>query len=162
MDCAPGELFVVRNVANLVPPYEPDAGHHGISAALEYAVRSLEVQHVIVLGHSRCGGIAYLMKNDGVGKSEFVGQWVDMVAAAKQEVQKSLSGKSDEARQRACEQAAILMSLDNLLTFPWLRERAEQGKLFLHGWYFDLESGELLSYAPESGAFRPLVKRAKG
>jgi carbonic anhydrase len=85
-----------------------------------------------------------------------------MVAAAKQEVQKSLSGKSDEARQRACEQAAILMSLDNLLTFPWLRERAEQGKLFLHGWYFDLESGELLSYAPESGAFRPLVKRAKG
>jgi carbonic anhydrase len=160
-DSAPGELFVVRNVGNLVPPYEPDAGHHGISAALEYAVCGLQVQHVIVLGHSQCGGIAYLMKNEGAGQSEFIGHWVGMVAAAKQEVEDRLSGKPAEVRQRACEQAAILLSLDNLLTFPWLRERAEKGQLFLHGWYFDLVKGELLSYSPDTGAFQPLVRRAK-
>ncbi len=160
-DSAPGDLFVVRNVGNLVPPYEPDAGHHGISAALEYAVCGLQVQHVIILGHSQCGGIAYLMKNDGAGQSEFIGHWVGMVSAAKQEVDDRLSGKPAEVRQRACEQAAILLSLDNLLTFPWLRERAEKGELFLHGWYFDLVSGELLSYSPDAGAFRPLVRRAK-
>lgn len=160
-DSAPGDLFVVRNVGNLVPPYEPDAGHHGISAALEYAVCGLQVQHVIVLGHSQCGGIAYLMKNDGVGQSEFIGHWVGMVSAAKQEVEDRLPGKSEEVRQRACEQAAILLSLDNLLTFPWLRERAEKGQLFLHGWYFDLVSGELRSYSPEAGDFKPLVRPAK-
>lgn len=156
-DSAPGELFVVRNVANLVPPYEPDMAHHGISSALEYAVCDLQVQHVIVLGHSQCGGIGYLMNHEGVGDREFIGHWVGMMAAAKTEVLQRLPGKSAEVQQRACEQAAILLSLDNLLTFPWLRRRAEQGTLSLHGWYFDLGCGELLSYDPHSGVFKSLV-----
>lgn len=156
-DSAPGELFVVRNVANLVPPYEPDMAHHGISSALEYAVCDLQVQHVVVLGHSQCGGIGYLMNNDGPGGREFIGRWVRMVSAAKKEVLQRLPGKSAEVQQRACEQAAILLSLDNLLTFPWLRQRVEQGTLFLHGWYFDLGRGELLSYDPHLGNFKSLV-----
>lgn len=158
MDCAPGELFVVRNVANLVPPYEPDAGYHGVSAALEYAVCFLRVTHIIVLGHSQCGGIDGLLKDPVDGPGEFIGRWVGIAAPARAEVQQRLAGKPLEVRQRACEQAALLLSLDNLLTFPWLRKRAEQGELFLHGWYFDLVRGELLSYDAESGSFRPLVR----
>jgi carbonic anhydrase len=161
MDCAPGELFVVRNVANLVPPYEPDAGYHGVSAALEYAVRFLKVSHIIVLGHSQCGGIESLLKDPVDGPGEFIGRWVSIAAPAREEVQQRLAGKPAELRQQACEQAALLLSLDNLLTFPWVRQRAEQGDLLLHGWYFDLVRGELLSYDAESGAFRPLVRRPK-
>ncbi|MEZ4600381.1 MAG: carbonic anhydrase [Syntrophotaleaceae bacterium] len=161
MDSAPGDLFVVRNVANLVPPYEPDAGYHGVSAALEYAVRNLRVTHIIVLGHSQCGGIDSLMKGPKDGPGEFIGSWVGIAAPARDEVLERLSGKSAEQRQRACEQAAILLSLDNLLTFPWVQQRAEQGDLFLHGWYFDMARGELLSYDAGSGAFRSLVQRPK-
>lgn len=159
LDCAPGDLFVVRNVANLVPPYEPDAGYHGVSAALEYAVRSLRVPHIIVLGHSQCGGIAGLMEGAGDGPGEFLGRWVNIAAAARDEVMQRLASKSPEVRARACEQASILLSLDNLLTFPWVRQRAEQGELLLHGWYFDMARGELSSYEADSGEFRPLVRR---
>lgn len=157
LDCAPGDLFVVRNVANLVPPYEPDAGYHGVSAALEYAVCSLKVPHIIVLGHSQCGGIESLMQASGDGAGEFLGRWVNIAAPARDEVLESLASKPPEVRHRACEQAAILLSLDNLLTFPWVRQRAEQGDLLLHGWYFDLLRGELSSYEAESGEFQPLV-----
>ncbi|MEZ4485430.1 MAG: carbonic anhydrase [Syntrophotaleaceae bacterium] len=159
MDCAPGELFVVRNVANLVPPYAPDAGYHGVSAALEYAVCSLKVSHIIVLGHSQCGGIEGLMKGADKVPGEFIGPWVGIADPARAEVLQRLADKPVEVRQRACEQAALLLSLDNLLTFPWVRERAEQGDLLLHGWYFDLVRGELLSYAADSGSFQPLVLR---
>lgn len=159
LDCAPGELFVVRNVANLVPPYEPDAGYHGVSAALEYAVRFLKVSHVIVLGHSQCGGIDGLLKGAADVSGEFVARWVGIAEPARREVLQRLAGKSPEVRRRACEQAALLLSLDNLLTFPWVRERAELGELLLHGWYFDLERGELLSYDAQNGLFRPLVRR---
>lgn len=158
MDCAPGDLFVVRNVANLVPPYEPDAGYHGVSAALEYAVCSLKVAHIIVMGHSQCGGINGLMQGVGDGPGEFLGRWVNIAAPARAEVLQGLAGKSAEIQQRACEQAAILLSLDNLLTFPWLRQRVEQGELWLHGWYFDLLKGELLSYEAEKAAFQSLVR----
>ncbi len=158
MDCAPGDLFVVRNVANLVPPYEPDAGYHGVSAALEYAVCTLKVTHIIVMGHSQCGGINGLMQGVGDGQGEFLGRWVNIAAPARTEVLHGLPGKSAEIQQRACEQAAILLSLDNLLTFPWLRQRVDQGDLLLHGWYFDLVKGELLSYEAEKAAFQSLVR----
>lgn len=163
MDCAPGELFVVRNVANLVPPYEPDKGHHGVSAALEYAVTSLEVKHVIVLGHGNCGGIKALMgaaqQQENAKKSEFIGKWVDIAASARDKVLTELPHKSPEMQRRACEQAAVLVSLDNLLTFPWLRERVENQQLMLHGWYFDLERGELFSFIPQTSSFEILVSR---
>lgn len=157
-DCRPGDLFVIRNVANLVPPYEPDTHYHGVSSALEYAVRFLEVEHIIILGHSHCGGIDALMRSsEQTPIGEFIDRWVDIARPAKNAVLKDLSKKTTELQCRACEQAAMLISLENLLTFPWITDRVEQGKLAIHGWYFDLEAGEMLSYNPEKGLFEKLV-----
>jgi carbonic anhydrase len=143
----PGDLFVVRNVANLVPPCEVDVGHHGISAALEFGVCSLGVEHIIVLGHSQCGGIRALMEDSyGSGEGGFISRWMDIAAPAREKIRKELPEKSIEVQSRACEQAAILLSLENLLTFPWIAQRVKKGTLFLHGWYFDLSQGELLGY----------------
>jgi carbonic anhydrase len=157
MDCSPGDLFVVRNVANLVPPHESDSSHHGVSAALEYAVRVLLVEHVIVMGHSGCGGIHALMRQDFAQAGDYLPRWIAIGRRAREQVLAELPDKAPHLQERACEQAAILVSLENLLTFPWVRERVEAGNLLLHGWYFDLERGELLSYLPQSGQFEPLV-----
>lgn len=157
-DCLPGELFIVRNVANLVPPCRPDEGHHGVSAALEYAVCHLNVEHIIVLGHSQCGGIKGLM--DGIcecSKQSFIGSWVGIAQAAKEKVLKELSHKPVEVQNQACEKAAILLSLENLLSFPWIKERVESGSLELHGWYFDLQAGTLSGLSQETGNFIPLA-----
>ncbi len=154
----PGDLFVIRNVANLVPPYEPDAGYHGVSAALEYAVCQLQVEHIIILGHSQCGGIAGLMNSDcDCQVGEFIGKWVRLAEPAKKKVREELLDKSDLLQTRACEQAAIMLSLENLLTFPWLLQRVEDHSLFLHGWYFDIQRGELLRYSPDAEAYVPLA-----
>lgn len=154
----PGDLFVIRNVANLVPPYEPDAGYHGVSAALEYAVCRLQVEHIIVLGHSQCGGIAGLMNSDcDCQVGEFIGKWVSLAEPAKLRVQEELAGKSEQLQTRACELAAIMLSLDNLLSFPWLQQRVEAQSLALHGWYFDIQRGELLRYSPEAEGYVTLV-----
>ena len=155
----PGDMFVVRNVANLVPPYENAPGRHGVSAALEYAVKVLQVEHVIVLGHSCCGGINALMTPEREGLGEFIAPWVKIAEAALNEVSAKLPDKDHDVRQRACEQASVLVSLENLLTFPWLWERVMTGHVYLHGWYFDMQKGELLSYLPETGTFEPLVAR---
>ncbi|MHB8121168.1 MAG: carbonic anhydrase [Desulfuromonadaceae bacterium] len=155
--CAPGELFVVRNVANLVPPCEYDNQHHGVSAALEYAVCHLEVERIIILGHSGCGGIGALMHGISNGRpAEFIGPWVNIAERARQQVLLELPDKDPATQSRACEQAAILVSLENLLTFPWISERVESGSLLLHGWYFDIGIGQLYSYAPETAGFEPL------
>jgi len=154
----PGDLFVVRNVANLVPPYGHGAGAPGIRAAIEFAVRCLEVEHIIVLGHSQCGGIQALMAPEGPGEGlEFVPAWMEIAATAREQVLRQLPHKSAPLQARACEQAAILVSLDNLLTFPWISDRVESGKVALHGWYFDLGSGELLDYSPADRTFRALT-----
>ncbi len=157
MRAAPGDIFVVRNVANIVPPYEPDGLHHGVSAAIEFAVRDLCVEHVIVMGHGHCGGIHALMNAARDDVSEFIGHWMDIVRPAYARVSEAMPNAEPGVRQRACEQAAVLVSLENLLTFPWLRDAVEAGRCHLHGWYFDIERGELLSYLPETGAFEPLV-----
>ena len=156
--CAPGELFVVRNVANLVPPCEHDIHHHGVSAALEYAVCALEVEHIIVLGHSGCGGISALMEGvrDGLS-TEYIGPWVRIAERAREQVLKDLAGKEPAVQIRACEQAAILVSLENLLSFSWISDRVESGALLLHGWYFDISVGQLHSYTPDRGSFEPFA-----
>lgn len=154
LDCAPGDLFVIRNVANLVPPSENHGGHHGTSAALEFGVRNLGVEHVIVLGHAQCGGIRALMQNANVDNQEsFIGDWMHLVASAREDVLREMPHASLDDSARACEQRAILVSLRNLMTFAWVRERVEQGRLTLHGWYFDIEQGQLLQHNPASGIF---------
>lgn len=160
MDCEPGDLFVVRNVANLVPPYETGGGLHGVSAALEFGVCVLGVQHLIVLGHTGCGGIRALMQGipqelERVG--EFVTSWVNISARARERVLQALPGATVQEQSRACEQASIQVSLENLQTFPWIRERLQQGKLILYGWYFDIQTGKVLAYNPSLGHFEPLL-----
>lgn len=142
----PGDLFVVRNVANLVPPYVADGTARGTSSAIEFAVRDLGVRHVIVLGHSRCGGIQALISHNAgqqLGR-DFIAPWVSMVAHICAQVPRGpdMTGNPDrQARQIG--QRAILASLGNLHAFPWIEERIRAGTLDLRGWWFDLENGEL-------------------
>lgn len=151
----PGDVFVVRNVANLVPPYEPDGGFASVPAALEFAVLSLKVEHLIVLGHAQCGGISALM-NAASNGGEFIGKWVGIAQRARERVLAELPAKPPALQARACEQAAILVSLENLMTYPWIAERVAAGEMHLHGWYFDIAQGELLSYQPTRNAFEPI------
>lgn len=144
----PGELFIVRNVANLVPPYAPDGNYHGTSAAVEYAVRDLKVEHIVVLGHSRCGGIRALMDaaRGGEPRREFIGPWVSICEGA------CSHDHSDEV-----ERNAVKISLNNLESFPWIRERMEKGSLTLHGWWFQIETGNLWELNRESGEYEQRV-----
>ncbi|MBI3222005.1 MAG: carbonic anhydrase [Nitrosomonadales bacterium] len=146
LDCAPGDLFVVRNVANLVPPMEYQGQYHGTSAALEFGVCNLGVQHIIVLGHAHCGGIHALLEGGVVKDDSFIAGWMSIATEARRHIEQEFATADSEVRHRACEQKSILASLQNLMTFPWIRERVEQGRLTLHGWYFDIEQGELLGY----------------
>lgn len=153
-DCDPGDLFVIRNVANIVPPVESRNGHHGTTAAIEYGVTTLSVEHIIVLGHAHCGGINALVKAAGVGTpGSYIDDWMCLVEAARAEVVAALPNAPQEDQERACEQRAILVSLGNLMTFPWVRERVEAGRLTLHGWYFDIQRGQLLRYDASARAF---------
>jgi carbonic anhydrase len=156
----PGELFMVRNVANIVPPYEPGGGHHGTSSAIEYAVRDLNVPNIIVLGHGRCGGIKALLStlNGQKMDREFIGDWVSIaVDACDQLVQ---DPENPAMKKKASldlllenpdlvERASVQNSLKNLLGYPWIRAKVEAGDLALHGWWFDLEHGDLWTTQPE-------------
>lgn len=154
LNCAPGDLFVIRNVANLVPPAENHSGFHGTTAALEYGVRTLGVEHIIVFGHAQCGGIRALMERIGEpDPNSFIDDWMHLAEAAKKSVDQDLADAAPEVRTRACEQRAIGLSLQNLMTFPWVRERVEAGALSLRGWYFDIEQGQLLEYDADSREF---------
>lgn len=157
-DCDPGDIFVVRNVANLVPPFENDNAKHGVSAAIEFAVCDLEVRNIVVLGHSSCGGISALMKgHEPKSEADFVGKWVQIAEPARQQVLSELQDRPVEEQVRACEVASIIVSLDNLMTFPFIVERVESGQLSLIGWYFDIRKGSLYEFDQESNAFRALV-----
>ncbi len=153
-DCDPGDLFIVRNVANLVPPSENDGHHHGTSAALEFAANGLEVENIIIMGHANCGGINALWHDDGEEmQSQFLHHWMSIAKPAKEWVINKLSSSSQEDKIKACEQRAILESLANLMTFNCIREKVEQGTLSLHGWYFDIPTGQLLYFNSQTGAF---------
>lgn len=156
LDCAPGDLFVVRNVANLVPPSENRGHYQGTCSALEFGVRNLGIKHIIVLGHAQCGGIRALMEGDVAKDASFLAEWMKIASSAREKVERELAGASYEVRRRACEQQSILGSLNNLMSFPWIRDAVEQGKLTLHGWYFDIEHGELLGYNSTSNQFEAL------
>ena len=153
-DCDPGDLFVIRNVANMVPPLEDRSGHHGTTAAIEYGVSVLGVKHIIVLGHAHCGGINALVRAGGVcGQGSYIDDWMCLAESARTGVMEEMPQASPEEKERACEQRSILVSLDNLKTFPWVSERVASGLLTLHGWYFDIEGGQLLRYDAATGDF---------
>jgi carbonic anhydrase len=159
LGAGPGDIFVVRNVGNLVPPYRNGAEMPGIRADIEFAVKGLNVAQIIILGHSGCGGIRALMDGEDSTASqyEFIGAWVSIAASARDRVLREFAGKSQAEQTKACEQGAIALSLENLLSFPWIRERVEAGALALHGWYFDIDAGQLLAYSPQTESFAPLV-----
>lgn len=157
-DCKPGDLFVVRNVANLVPPYETGGGYHGVSAALEFAVCALEVKHIIILGHRQCGGIKALFEGIPEGlDGEFIKPWVNMAKRAAERVRKDFGHLSDADKLCQCEMASIIVSLENLQTFPWIKSRMDEDKLRLHGWYFDIQNGDMLEYDQDTLTFKSLA-----
>lgn len=141
-DTEPGDLFVIRNVANLVPPCEETGSYHGTSAALEFAVTVLEVPNIVVLGHSRCGGIRSLVLDRGrMNQDSFTSRWMSIVAPVADLADPDKLG--DPATFNRCEQAAIGYSLKNLMSFPWIASRVEEGKLKLHGWHYNIFNGAL-------------------
>jgi len=152
-DASPGELFVVRNVANLVPPYEPDENYHGTSAALEFAVQALKVKHIVVLGHARCGGIqAFAEGMAPLSSGDFIGKWMTTIAPAAERIRR-MEGEHGEDYLGRLERAAVEQSLDNLMTFPYVAERVAKGELTLHGAYFGVATGVLLVRDPRAGTF---------
>jgi carbonic anhydrase len=168
-DAEPGQLFVVRNVANLVPPYDPERAFDGAGAAIEYAVRDLKVDHIIVLGHAHCGGIKAMLGAAGGQwpERDFIGKWVSMALDASrlqlsetdaqgQPVLASLQRLKDNPA--LVERAAVAGSLKNLMGYPWVRERVEAGTLVLHGWWFDLDSGDLWATEPGSTQLMPVLE----
>jgi carbonic anhydrase len=149
-NAAPGQMFVVRNVANLVPPYKPDGGLHGVSAALEFAVNVLKVRHIVVMGHGGCGGVtASLTESKSALIGEFVAPWVKLLDAARARVMDSGSLNP----QFALELEGIETSLENLMSFPWVAEAVAAGKLDLHGAWFAIKHGELHWRNPASRRF---------
>ena len=153
-----GDFFLHRNIANLVPPYQPDGKQHGTSAAIEYAVNHLKVAHLIVVGHSQCGGVAgcYDMCSGNAPaleeKESFIGRWMDILRPGFERLPEG----DDEARKTALEKIGVLVSLENLMTFPYVKDAVERGDLLLHGLWNDIHSGEVQGYDAGKGAFAPL------
>lgn len=152
----PGELFVVRNVASLVPPCEPSAGgFHGTSSAIEFAVTGLKVENIVVLGHRQCGGVRALMTR-GENDQSFVGQWMSIAEDARKTVLADATLVTEEERLRRAEMEAVRVSIKNLYTFPFVTEAIDNGTLNVFGAYFDLELGQLWEYHHMTQAFRQL------
>jgi carbonic anhydrase len=153
-DAGPGELFVVRNVANLVPVYQPDGGAHGVSAALEYAVRALRVKHIVVLGHAQCGGIrAFIDDIEPLSPGDFIGRWMAMFIKPGEKVEQRERESMADFTTRI-EKAAVFRSLENLMTFPFVSAPVARGELSLHGAYFGVAEGSLFVLDPLAKEFR--------
>ncbi|SUB02865.1 Carbonic anhydrase 1 [Pannonibacter phragmitetus] len=150
----PGELFVVRNVANLVPPFEQTEGQHGTSAALEYAVRVLKVKHIVIMGHAKCGGVQAFRQNANapLATGEFIGRWIKLLEPAAIAMACMPVDRLDDP-QLAMEYAGVRQSLKNLRTFPFIDQACTSGSLKVHGAWFDIGSGELRVMDPETERF---------
>lgn len=145
LQCNPGDLFVVRNVANIIPPYEKDEAHHGTSAALEFGVSFLGVKHLILLGHSQCGGVQALLSGKS-NQNDFITSWVSLI-----EMPEFKSKDADEYAK-----VALKQSRQNCLTFPWIKEKVNQEKLIIHLWFFDIKSGQIFTYSDTKNEYLPL------
>lgn len=146
-NCQPGDLFVIRNVANLIPPSELDSHYHGTSAALEFGICHLGIRHVVVLGHSQCGGITSLIQHQiehrSYDKNGFLAKWMELANSACEETLADYTEQSLSEQADHCAKLSIQHCLKNLRTFSWVEERISHGDLFLHGWYFELTSGKI-------------------
>lgn len=145
LQCDPGDLFVVRNVANIVPPYEKDEAHHGTSAALEFGVTFLQVEHLILLGHSQCGGIQALLSSD-TNQDDFITNWVSLIKAP--------NGHHHDVDD--CAKLALDQSYQNCLTFPWIKERVLNKSLIIHLWFFDIKTGQIYTHSSNEEEYKPL------
>ncbi|MBR0773786.1 carbonic anhydrase [Bradyrhizobium diazoefficiens] len=153
-DVGPGELFVVRNIANLVPVYQPDGNAHGVSAALEYAVTVLKVKHIVILGHAQCGGIrAFVDKIEPLTPGDFIGKWMQMFIKPGEVVEQRDHESMAQFVERI-EKAAVFRSLENLMTFPFVRKAVEAGQMQLHGAYFGVAEGTLFVLDKASKEFK--------
>ena len=139
----PGDLFIVRNVANLVPAFDQSGDLSAVGAALEYAVKSLKIPNIIVLGHAHCGGIGHAMAGMQEADDDFITSWMQIAQPVVHEALQSHSGSSPDACRLDCELAGIRGSLSNLMTFPWIAEPVDEKRLFLHGWHIDMVAGQL-------------------
>jgi carbonic anhydrase len=146
LQCDPGDLFVVRNIANIVPPYEKDTKHHGTSAALEFGICVLEVKHLILLGHSQCAGIQTLLNRKESKQDDFITNWVSII-----KTNNCANQNSDDYTKLALKQ-----SRQNCMSFPWINEKIIKKELIIHLWYFDIENGEIFSYSDIQNIYNPL------
>jgi len=146
LQCDPGDLFVVRNVANIVPPYEKDEFHHGTSAALEFGICVLQVKHLILLGHSQCGGVQARLHAKSVTQNDFISNWVSLI-------------KTDNAQTQSvddCAKQALKHSRQNCMTFPWIKEAVIQKHLNIHLWFFDIKAGQIFTYSDATDQYAAL------
>jgi carbonic anhydrase len=162
LGCEPGELFVVRNVANLVPPYEPDTHYHGTSAAVEFGVCNLEIADLVVMGHARCGGIDALYESSrgNPPNGEFISGWISLAQDVADNVKKKHAHLDRDQMLRMMEQRAVLKSIEMLRTFPFVREREADGRLRLHGWFYGIASGVLSVYDEKADRFMDVPDKA--
>jgi carbonic anhydrase len=160
-DCGPGELFVVRNIANMVPPYEPDSQFHGTSAALEYAMQVLKIRNIVVMGHGRCGGIQAALdpELEPLSPGDFIGKWIGLVRPAAEQIQSNDLMTQGE-RQTALERVSIRNSIGNLATFPFIKALTQSGELAIHGAWFDISTGELWVMNDRGDFVRPELEQS--
>jgi carbonic anhydrase len=156
MNCQPGDLFVIRNVANLVPPYEEDQSYHGTSAALEFGVCVLGIRHVILFGHTQCGGIQSLLEqsHEKCSPKSFLTKWMELAKIAHDTIIHYHTNCSLDKKIMLCGQYSLINSLKNLKTFPWIAERVHENSLSLHAWNFDMSKGILEEYDEKQNCFR--------
>ena len=159
LHCQPGDLFVIRNVANLVPPCEADSSCHGTSAALDFGVRVLGIRHIIVFGHTDCGGIQSLFNKDHVAllSNGFIAGWMKLTCRAYDITSKKHSDLSEQEKEHCCSKYSVLSSILNVATFPWVKERLDNHSLFLHGWFFDMVTGAVQMFDTSQNNFVPLA-----
>jgi len=156
-NCEPGDLFVIRNVANLVPPCEGTDSYHGTSAALEFGTRFLEVEHIVILGHTQCGGIQALLNSteefwDQKSQS-FIAKWMEIARPVYHKIMQEHAQATPEEKSTLCEQYTLVNSLTNLQAFPWVQKRIKNGTLLVHAWYFELENGIIHAYDQETNSW---------
>ena len=151
--CNPGDLFVVRNVANIIPPYQKDEALHGTSAALEFGICVLNVSHLILLGHSQCAGIGTLLNKQSLSQNDFITKWVSSIKIP-DEVKQNLDETECEAEYT---KLGLKSSYENCLTFSWIKEKVDKKELTIHRWFFDIKEGQIFTYSDKLGLYQPLT-----